>query len=167
MPTYINFIERAVAENKDFHYLIPAADRAIKEKIVGYIQNKDLPITIAEDSARDFLSISDYSIVTSGTATLEAAILGAPPIICYKTSSINYFIISRMLKTKLIGLPNLLLSKKVFPELLQSECTSENIFNSLNSLIDSDTIQSELVKIKQHLQGDGFDAAAKAIISNL
>ncbi len=166
MPTYIAFIEKAVAEKKDFHYLIPAVDGAIKAKIEGYIQNKDLPITIAENSARDFLSISKYSIVTSGTATLEAAILGAPPIICYKTSSFNYFIISRMLKTKLIGLPNLLLSKKVFPELLQSECTSENIFNSLNSLIDSDKIQSELIKIKHHLQGDGFDAAAKAIINN-
>jgi lipid A disaccharide synthetase len=68
-----------------------------------------------------------------------------------------------MLKTKLIGLPNLLLSKKVFPELLQSECTAENIYKSLQSLIYSNDIHDELIKVKNHLEGQGFDAAAKAI----
>ena len=68
-----------------------------------------------------------------------------------------------MLKTKLIGLPNLLVSKKIFPELLQSECTPENIYKSLQSLINSNDIHTELHKVKSHLEGQGFDAAAKAI----
>ena len=163
MPAYISFMEIAHTNNTNFHFLIPAADSLIKEKIESYIQNKNLPITISIGSARDFLSISKYSIVTSGTATLEAAVLQAAPIICYKTNNFNYFIISRMLKTKLIGLPNLLLSKKVFPELLQSECTAENIYKSLQSLIHSNDIHDELIKVKNHLEGQGFDAAAKAI----
>jgi len=163
MKTYISFMEIALVNNPNFHFLIPAADNLIKEKIESYIKNKDLPITIATGSAREFLSISKYSIVTSGTATLEAAVLEAAPIICYKTSKFNYFIISRMLKTKLIGLPNLLLSKKIFPELLQSECTAKNIYKSLQSLINSNDIHDELIKVKNHLEGQGFDAAAKAI----
>ena len=78
---------------------------------------------------KEFLSISEFSVVTSGTATLESAILGCPPIICYKTNFLNYAIISRMLKVDNIGLPNLLL-KRYFSELLQNECTKENIYNA-------------------------------------
>ena len=163
MPTYANFMEIAFANNPNSHFLIPAADNLIKEKIESHIKNKDLPITIATGAAREFLSISKHSVVTSGTATLEAAVLEAAPIICYKTSKINYFIISKMLKTKLIGLPNLLLSKKVFPELLQSQCTAVNIYEALQSLIDSNDIHSEILLVKSHLKGQGFDAAAKLI----
>lgn len=163
MPTYIAFMEKLYTNKSDFHFLIPAADNLIKEKIESFTKNRDLPITISIGAARDFLSVSKCSIVTSGTATLEAAVLGAPPIICYKTNNFNYFIISRMLKTKLIGLPNLLLSKKIFPELVQSDCTPENIYNSFQSIIYSNKIQDEIVKVKNHLEGKGFDAAAKAI----
>ena len=77
-------------------YLIPASDQKIFETIDNLVP-KSLPVKISIDSAKDFLSISDCSVVTSGTATLEAAILGASPIICYRTNPINYFIISRML----------------------------------------------------------------------
>ena len=62
---------------------------------------------------KEFLSISEFSVVTSGTATLESAILGCPPIICYKTNFLNNAIISRMLKVDNIGLPNLLLGKGI------------------------------------------------------
>ena len=105
MPEYISFMEIAHVNNANFHFLIPAADSLIKEKIESYIQNKNLPITISIGSARDFLSISKYSIVTSGTATLEAAVLQAAPIICYKTNNFNYFIISRTVSYTHLTLP--------------------------------------------------------------
>jgi lipid A disaccharide synthetase len=64
---------------------------------------------------------------------LAAAILGASPIICYRTNPINYFIISRMLKIDDVGLPNLLLGSRKFPELIQKECTPKEILKAFES----------------------------------
>ena len=56
------------------------------------------------------------------------------PIICYRTSPINYFIISRMLKIDDVGLPNLLLGSRKFPELIQKECTPKQILKAVESI---------------------------------
>ena len=119
---------------------------------------------IEQNSMKEFLSISEFSVVTSGTATLESAILGCPPIICYKTNFLNYAIISRMLKVDNIGLPNLLLQKRYFSELLQNECTKESIYNASRDILllkeDSENIANTL---KAKLQGVGFENAAKEL----
>ena len=81
LSTYIEFIKLHSKKYPDYEYLIPASDNQsfnmIKENIP-----KDLPIILNKDCAKDFLSISFFSVVTSGTATLESAVLGAKPIIC-------------------------------------------------------------------------------------
>ncbi len=139
LPTYIEFIKLHSKKYPDYEYLIPASDdqsfNMIKENIP-----KDLPIILNKNCAKDFLSISYFSVVTSGTATLESAVLGAKPIICYKTNSINYFIISRMLKIDDVGLPNLLLGKREFPELIQKSCNPQSILEA-----------AELMNKNQHL----------------
>ena len=132
LPTYIEFINIHANKNEDYVYLIPASDQKIFETIDNLVP-KSLPVKISIDSAKDFLSISDCSVVTSGTATLEAAILGASPIICYRTNPINYFIISRMLKIDDVGLPNLLLGSRKFPELIQKKCTPQEILKAIES----------------------------------
>ena len=132
LPTYIEFINLHANKNEDYEYLIPASDQKIFETIDNLVP-KSLPVKISIDSAKDFLSISDCSVVTSGTATLEAAILGASPIICYRTNPINYFIISRMLKIDDVGLPNLLLGSRKFPELIQKKCTPQEILKAIES----------------------------------
>jgi len=136
LPIYIEFINLHLNKNQDYVYLIPASDQRIFETIDNIVP-KSLPVKISIDSAKDFLSISSHSVVTSGTATLESAILGACPIICYRTNPINYFIISRMLKIDDVGLPNLLLGSRKFPELIQTECTSQHILKALESVDDN------------------------------
>ena len=136
LPIYIEFIKLHLNKNQDYVYLIPASDQRIFETIDNIVP-KSLPVKISIDSAKDFLSISSHSVVTSGTATLESAILGACPIICYRTNPINYFIISRMLKIDDVGLPNLLLGSRKFPELIQTECTPQHILKALESVDDN------------------------------
>ena len=111
--------------------------------IVSYIP-PSLPIRVETESAKDFLSISKFSIVTSGTATLESAILGVFPIICYKTNPINYFIISRMLKVDNIGLPNLLLGVRKFPELIQRNCNPISINAASKEIEDMQSVSAQL-----------------------
>ena len=162
LPTYIEFIKTHYPNNPEFRYLIPAANKSIFEFIKKFIPNS-LPIKTSIDSAQDFLSISKYSLVTSGTATLEAAILGAPPIICYKTNPINYFIISRMLKIDDVGLPNLLLGSRKFPELIQKDCSSEQILKTVES-IDTKSLSNFASNLRSLLEGSNESEYTKAII---
>ena len=162
LPTYIEFINIHSSKNLDYEYLIPASDQRTLETIDNIVP-KSLPVKISIDSAREFLSISNHSVVTSGTASLEAAILGACPVICYKTSPINYFIISRMLKIDDVGLPNLLLGSRKFPELIQKKCNPKTIFNALES-INSEHLNSLSDELRSLLVGSDEIEYIKAIL---
>ena len=163
-PTYVEFMKKFSEKNKDHIFLIPVADNKTMTLVQKLSNDLNANAVIEQNSMKEFLSISEFSVVTSGTATLESAILGCPPIICYKTNFLNYAIISRMLKVDNIGLPNLLLGKRYFSELLQNECTKENIYNASRDIFllkeDSKNIANIL---KAKLQGVGFENAAKEI----
>jgi lipid-A-disaccharide synthase len=70
---------------------------------------------------------SDLIWICSGTATLEAAILGTPMIILYKISHIDLLLGKILSKLRVIGLPNIILGKTVVPEIVGSACTANNL----------------------------------------
>jgi len=103
----------------------------------------------------DLMRHADLLVCTSGTATLEAAFIGTPMLICYKTSAFSYAIGRRLVQIKRVGLPNILLDQNLLPELIQSACTPENIVRTALSLLsDQDRLQEiklELLKIQASL----------------
>ena len=134
------------------------------ESIKKSFDGLKLPVVIKENAMREFLSISELSIVTSGTATLESAILECPTIIFYKTNFINYSIISRMLKVNNIGLPNLLLGKSYFVELLQNNFTKENIKQAIkDTLLLRESPVDIAETLREMLIGVGYSKAAQEI----
>jgi lipid-A-disaccharide synthase len=86
-----------------------------------------LPLTIVEDAAYDVMAASDVLLAASGTATLEAAILGKPMVISYRMSKLNYpqYLAVKDKLPKYIGLPNLLADRQIVPELLHDDATPE------------------------------------------
>ena len=133
-------------------------------KLYNDLNESKVHYSIEVNAANDFLSISDFSIVTSGTASLQSCVLGTHPIICYKTSFFNHFIISRMIQTEIIGLPNLLLSQKFFPELVQTACTPQNILLETQKLkINKFLLDQKTSLIIKNLKGIGFDSLAKEV----
>ena len=166
LPTFIEFINEYSKNNKNYFYLLPVADNELLPFINESFQGLDLPILIRKNAMKDFLSVSELSLATSGTATLESAILECPPVICYKTNFLNYLIISRMLKIENIGLPNLLLSKRYYKELLQNDFNKENI---LKSVTETKGLISESLEnantLRNMLKGNGYYEATKSISS--
>lgn len=77
------------------------------------------------------------ALVTSGTATLETALLGTPQVVCYRSngSPLAYKIMERMLKVKYVSLPNLIVGNAVVPELLLHHCTPEAVTRHLSPLL--------------------------------
>jgi lipid-A-disaccharide synthase len=76
------------------------------------------------------------AVVSSGTATLEAAALGVPPVIVYRTDRVTHFVAKRLVRVPWIGLPNLVLGRAAFPELVQSRATAELISDALWTILD-------------------------------
>ncbi len=164
MPTYLEFMQIYDNLNEKVHFLIPVVNHDDVEHIDSYLTESDIKYTIEVDSANEFLSLSEFSIVTSGTASLQSCVLGAHPIICYKTSFFNHFIISRMIQTEIIGLPNLVLSQKIFPELVQTACTPQNIILETQKLkINKFLLDQKTSLIIKNLKGVGFDYFAEEV----
>lgn len=166
MPIFIKAAERISDINPNTFFLIPSANEELSELIQMQLDQTKLNYQLTVSAAQDYLSISKVSIVTSGTASLEAVTLGSLPIICYKTSALNYAILSRMIKTPYIGLPNLLLQQHLFPELVQHELSVEAIVDHYKNLSsDPQKYQAHLEKINLSIQGEGFDEAAQTLLS--
>jgi len=95
----------------------------------------------------DIIKNSFFAVSKSGTVSLEISKYEVPSIIIYKMNPINFFFIKRMVKTKFVNIINIVNQKEIIPELLQSECNSKEIFNSVNYFIQ----KPEMIKKQQEL----------------
>ncbi|GAB3703259.1 lipid-A-disaccharide synthase [Spirosoma flavus] len=93
----------------------------------------------AQDAAYDVLTIATAALVTSGTATLETALLNVPQVVCYKTTGISYAIAKRLIAVPFISLVNLIAGREVVKELIQNDLTSDNVARELQAILP-DTI---------------------------
>lgn len=121
----------------------------------GVVQADGMPARVYDDAlSRSSLSIgrvtqdryeamrrADLTLICSGTATLEAALLGLPMIIVYKASFITHMIAKALVKVPFIGLPNLLAGEKIAPELLQNNCTPQKIAAAAELILTDDGLR--------------------------
>jgi len=94
-------------------------------------------IDIIYNKTYDLLQQSDIAIVTSGTATLEAALLEVPQIVCYKSNYISYLIAKRVIKVKYISLVNLIFNKKIVQELIQKDMNVAQLRKELEKICNN------------------------------
>ena len=116
---------------EDIEFVIPVVDSKIGEQLKKILDLylTDLKVTIT-DSTHSALSVSDLVITKSGTSTLEAALHKKPMVVVYKMSSLSYWFLKtfNIIHTEYIALPNILLGKKLVPELIQENASSKAIF---------------------------------------
>ncbi|GGH44167.1 lipid-A-disaccharide synthase [Dyadobacter endophyticus] len=91
--------------------------------------------SIVYESTYDLLSVADAALVTSGTATLETALLKVPEVVCYRTSTISYALAKRLIRIPFISLVNLILEKEAVRELIQDELNEENLVAELKCIV--------------------------------
>jgi lipid-A-disaccharide synthase len=130
----------------------------------AYAQAIEAGIPVVFNKTRTIMSCSSVGLITSGTATLEASLLGLPQIICYRTSSLTYRIAKLLAQVAWIGLPNIILGGLAIPERIQADCNANTLRQDVLSLHDGkdwtptgQTQQSLAVKLKALL---GSESAA-------
>lgn len=128
----------------------------------------DEDVAIVENMTYDLLSVSNAALVTSGTATLETALLKIPEVVCYKGNKISYQIGKRLVNVKFISLVNLILDKEVVTELIQDEFNEKNLEDELLKILDHkyrEEMFDQYYELEQKLGGKGAsEKTAKLVI---
>ncbi len=112
-------------EFNEFEFIITGAPAIEKEFYSKFIADK--PVKILFGKTYDILSHSIAGLITSGTATLEAALFGVPQIVCYKGSKISVAIAKLIVNVKYISLVNIILNKNAVTELIQNDLNISNL----------------------------------------
>eukprot|EP00825_Cyclidium_porcatum_P003876 TRINITY_DN1179_c0_g1_i1.p2 TRINITY_DN1179_c0_g1~~TRINITY_DN1179_c0_g1_i1.p2 ORF type:complete len:382 (+),score=41.98 TRINITY_DN1179_c0_g1_i1:811-1956(+) len=129
-------------------FVVPLATRETRLQFELAIYNRqagDVPFRLLFGHAQDALGAADVSLVASGTATLEAALIKRPMVITYKIAKFSYWLMKRMAYLPYVGLPNVLAGRFVVPEILQDEATPENLAEALVKLYE-DKANAEAVE---------------------
>ncbi len=147
-----------VAERYPEYQFVIAGAPSLEEKFYNSIIG-DKPIKLIFGQTQDVLRYSKAALVTSGTATLEAAILGVPEALCYIGNAISIAIAKRLVKVKYIGLPNLIMDRPIIKEFIQDDVTVENLKQELDRLLFDKGYRSqqqlEYDMLRQKLGGKG------------
>lgn len=119
----------------EFQYVVGAAP-AVSEKFYREIA-QDPGLKLVFGCTPTLLKYSQAAIVTSGTATLETALIGTPQVVVYRANgmALSYKIMEKLIKVKYVSLPNLIVGNEIVPELLVHKCTSDSIARELSPLL--------------------------------
>jgi lipid-A-disaccharide synthase len=161
LPIMLN----AVKEFTDYQIIVagaPSLDDSFYEQFI----HKDTKLVSGK--TYDLLSNSEVAIVTSGTATLETAMLGIPEVVCYKGSPISYRIAKALIKIRFISLVNLIMDREVVKELIQHECNAEQIKSELKKIIVGGAAREQmLADYRLLIENLGKGGASKKVAQSL
>ena len=155
-----------------YQFLMACAPSMEKEFYEGIIGKSASNIKLLFGQTYSILRNSDAAIINSGTASLEAALIGVPQVVCYGGNEISYQIAKRVVKLKYISLANLIMDKGLFKELIQHDCTPDKISKELDLLVNDTTYREKMQKdyrdVREVLGGKGASAkVARAMIDEL
>ncbi|MBL7941450.1 MAG: lipid-A-disaccharide synthase, partial [Flavobacteriales bacterium] len=142
---------------KNYRFAVAAAPSQPDSLYRELCGNKE--VAIVKGDTYGLLSVAEAALVTSGTATLETALLGIPQVVCYKGGTISYHIAKRLIKVKYISLVNLILDRPAVTELIQHQLNPGNLINELTAVCEGGNRRAALLSdyrlLGDQLKGEG------------
>ncbi len=140
-----------------------------------YLEQTKIPMQSFSNDFNSFVSAMDFALVTSGTATLQTALLNVPLFLLYKASLSTYLLGKQLIRVPYLGLVNLLAEKSVIPEFIQGKAKAKTIAHEAEVLLKNkdlyEGMKKEFKNIREHLIRDGninaSETAAKSILKYL
>lgn len=176
LPVMIDAARSMRRERPELQFLVALASDAplgfVNEMIeAAWIDANSRCVRVTTHETYDALNASDAAAITSGTATLEAGIIGTPMVVVYKTSALNYRLLEPMIDVPHYGLINLIAEERVATELIQEDLTRENLSRELTILlntVENAEMRKKLKAVAGKLgHGGASKRAAEAIIRHL
>jgi lipid-A-disaccharide synthase len=156
---------QVIPDFPDYQFVVAAAPSVPEEFYRQIIRNTSAGIVFGQ--TRELLRFSEAALVTSGTATLETALLGIPEVVCYKGNFFSYLIAKQIVHVAFISLVNLIMGREVVKELIQGDLTRENLASELKLILKPEkraVLQNEYSQLRQKLGGEGASRKAAGLI---
>ena len=155
----------------ELQFIIPLAPGISETNLHPILRDGPVPIRVVNGFSYDVMALSDLIITASGTATLEAALLGKPMVIVYKVSSLTYWVARALIRVKHIGLVNLVAGKEIARELIQEEVNPERIAEEALRLLKDPVLYEKTIEsmaeVRQSLGESGAASRAARIVLSL
>ena len=159
LPIMLAAAEILQARIPGIQFMLPQADSISDELLESYMRQSLVKITVIKNQPYDVIQCCDVVMTTSGTATIEIALLNVPMVITYKLAALTYWLGRWLVNTPFIGLPNIILGKGFIKELIQYEATSENLAEEIERILTdkfyADQMRDNLNQVKQQLGHGG------------
>lgn len=161
----VDACRRLRAARPETRFLVACAPRISAE----FVRSQDPLLEPVEGQTPWVMAASDVLVAASGTATLEAAIIGTPMVVIYKLSAASWLAARLLVSTPAVSMPNLILGEKAIPELLQHDVTGERIAREVDKLLDDgpDKARIPLGIVRERLGSPGAAERAAALILSL
>ena len=171
LPSLLASAQLLQKEIPDLQFVIPLAPGVSRATLSSRMNSISVPVTVVEGFTYDVMNLCELLITASGTATLEAAILGKPMIIIYKVSFSTYWIGRALVRVNHIGLPNLVAEKKIALELIQKDVHPQRIveeaFRILRDPLLSRKMTESMGEVRHKLGEPGAAERAARIVTSL
>jgi len=158
-------------------FVVPLASTIRREDVAAAIgearisaaaggEHKQLSVSIIEGDTYNALGHSEFAVVASGTATVEAALAGTPMLIIYRGSEVNWRLIRPLIHLDTFGMVNLIAGRRIVPELMQHEATGEKIAREASAILSDPArlarMRKDLKGVRELLASGGGSAAEQA-----
>ena len=164
--------EKIKREMGECQFLLPVADTIDPVLIQKKLGSNPLDIKILTGETYNVMNTCDALIIASGSATLEAGIIGCPMVIIYKLSPLTYWLALMLINTPYYGLVNIVAGESVVPELIQSKANAENIAAEILKFLKNpeycQEVQNRLLLVRKNLGRPGvMKAVAASMVDSL
>ena len=164
--------EKVKKEMGECQFLLPVADTIDPVLIQQKLGSNPLDIKILKGETYNVMNTCDALIIASGSATLEAGIIGCPMVIIYKLNPLTYWLALMLINTPYYGLVNIVAGESVVPELIQSKANAENIAAEILKLLKNpeycQEVRARLLLVRKNLGRPGvMKAVAASMVDSL
>lgn len=171
LPIMLESVELLGSRVKNLKVMIGLASTIEKKRVQTILDRSKSKAQIIENLTYDLIKHSDLLLVTSGTATLESAILGTPFLVLYKTGFWTYLFAKSLVSIPNIALANVVAGKKIVPEYIQNKAVPKDIAEEMYDILTNKqrykSIQNELALIRERIGEVGASKKAAQIINGI
>jgi lipid-A-disaccharide synthase len=168
LPVLLETASRLAASDPKTQFLLAQAASIDDTLLHTLLHHSPVPVSVAKDQASEVMAASDVLLVASGTATLQAAVVGTPMILLYKTTWPTYRLARALIRVKWIGLVNLVAARSIVPELIQNEATADHASREARRLLHDrrayDEMKAGLREVRQSLGTPGASRRAAEVV---
>ncbi|MEK6694245.1 MAG: lipid-A-disaccharide synthase, partial [Nitrospirota bacterium] len=167
LPVFLD-AARLLQRERPLRLILAVADTVDQAAIKRACDEAGLDVRLVTRDPDGVMAASDLLFIASGTATLQAAIIGTPMVIAYKMPWFTYLLAQLLVRVDSIGLANIVAGKPFIPELIQHRVTPENLVCEARRILDDaayrDGMRAEMARVRALLGAPGASARAAAVV---